>query len=231
MTPEMAFECVLVSDDPTVLSTIEPVLHDFSICSRICPQSRRTGDWLENGGTDLIVVDLEAANSFDVLKQVQESEMRQKPTILALSVTDGALPGVHIILRKPLTHDSGMTSLKVAYSRMLRDFRKHTRFALMQSVIATDENNRTFSLTVTNIGSGGVGLKVNETIAIGSLLAFRVKLQGLAREISIRARVLWARPYGVAGCEFVHMPSHDVQLLHAWLESRYRIKKPLIAVE
>src|SRR5579863_6994810 len=184
MTPEMAFECVLVCDDPTVLTTIDPILQDFSICTSICPQSRRTGDWLEKRNTDLIVVDLEAANSFDVLKQVQESQIRQKPTVLALSATDRALPGVHIILRKPLTRDSGMRSLKVAYSRMLQDFRKHTRFALMQLVLATDENNQTFSLTVTNIGSGGVGLKANEQIRVGSLLAFRVVLPELESEIS-----------------------------------------------
>jgi hypothetical protein len=29
----------------------------------------------------------------------------------------------------------------------------------------------------------------------------------------------------------VKMPSFDIHLLHAWLHSRYRIKKPLIQME
>jgi hypothetical protein len=84
---------------------------------------------------------------------------------------------------------------------MLQDFRKHTRFALMAPVLATDENSRHVSLTVTNIGEGGVGLTTK--LAIGSTLCFRITLPGSENEISIRALVLWSRRYGIAGCEFV----------------------------
>jgi hypothetical protein len=31
MTPEMAFECLLVSHDPVVVCTMNPILRDFSI--------------------------------------------------------------------------------------------------------------------------------------------------------------------------------------------------------
>ncbi len=138
--------------------------------------------------------------------------------------------GVHVVLRKPVTAESGTKSLKVAYSRMLRDYRKHTRFALMTSVVASDENNRTLSVTITNIGEGGVGLTTKEKLAIGSILSFRVPLRGLRSEIYIQARVLWEHQYGAAGCEFVRVPPGDLQVLHAWLESRYRFKKPLVPV-
>jgi hypothetical protein len=231
MTPEMAFECLLISDDPTVLSTMDPILHDFSICTSVCPQAQRTGDWLDKRATDLIVVDLEAIHSRDLLRGIQEFRVWQRPTVLAVSAVEHSLPGVHIILRKPVTHESGMRSLKLAYSKMLQDFRKHTRFALMESVLVTDEKNRTFPVTVTNIGAGGVGLKTNQEVQVGNVLSFRVRLRGLENEISIRACVRWARPHGIAGCEFVHVPPPDLQLLHAWLESRYRIKQPLTVID
>jgi hypothetical protein len=230
MTPDMAFECLLVSSDPAVLSTMDPLLHDFSIETSVCPNSRKAGDRLGEGSTDLVVVDLETVSLGDVLEQLQASQIRQKPTLLAVSASDETVPGVDIVLRKPVTAEAGVRSLKTAYFRMLQDFRKHTRFALMSSVAATDESNRMLSLTVTNIGAGGVGLSTKEKLALGSILSFRVKLPGLETNISIQARVLWTRQYGVAGCEFVRMPPFDVHLLHAWLESRYRIKKPLIPV-
>jgi hypothetical protein len=61
-------------------------------------------------------------------------------------------------------------------------------------------------------------------------LSFRVPLPGLGSEIHIQARVLWTRPYGSAGCEFGSIAPGDLQVLHAWLASRYRFKKPLIPV-
>ena len=230
MTPEMAFECVLVSDDPAVLCTMDPILHDFSIRTSVCPNPLGMVPRLRERSTDLIVVDLEAVSSSELMRQLQDSQEIRNPTVIAVSATDGVVPGAHVILRKPVTAESGTKSLKVAYSRMLQDFRKHTRISLMASVLATDENHRTFPLTVTNIGVGGVGLALKEDLAVGSVVSFRVRLPGLGDEIAIRARVLWTRRYGVAGCEFVHLPSFDVHLLHAWLESRYRIKKPLVPI-
>jgi hypothetical protein len=230
MTPEMAFECVLISNDPAVLSTMDPLLHDFSIQTNVWPNPSNVGNLLEKGSTDLIVIDLESASYSELLQQLGKAQTKQKPTVLAVSATDCVVPGVHVVLRKPVTTASGMTSLKSAYSRMLRDFRQYTRFALMAPVFATDENSRTLWLTVTNIGSGGVGVTTKETLAIGSTLSFKLVLPGLDNAIAIRARVLWMRQYGVAGCEFVHLPPFDTQLLHAWLESRYRIKRPLIGI-
>jgi PilZ domain-containing protein len=243
MTPEMAFECLLVSHDPAVFSTMDRILQDFSIHTNVCPNPSKAANLLADGSTDLIVIDLESEHSSELMHQIFESGMRLKPTILAVSAVDCVIPGVHVILRKPVTPESGAKSLKVAYTRMLRDYRKHTRFALMTPVLATDKNNQIISLIVTNIGEGGVGLTTNinigedgvglttnEKLPIGSILSFRVPLPGLRSEIYIQARVLWTRQYGAAGCEFVRIPPGDLQVLHAWLESRYRFKKPLIPV-
>jgi CheY-like chemotaxis protein len=230
MTPELAFECLLVSHDPAVFCTMDQILRDFSISTNVCVSPSRAADMLAEGSTDLIVIDLEGEHSSELIHQICESQMRQKPTVLGVSASDCAVPGVHVILRKPVTPQSGTKSLKAAYSRMLRDYRKHTRFALMTSVLATDENNRTLPVTVTNIGEGGVGLATKESLAIGSTLSFRVPLPGLTSEIYIQARVLWTRPYGAAGCEFVRAHPGDLQALYAWLDSKYRFKKPLIPV-
>jgi hypothetical protein len=229
MTPEMAFECLLVSHDPAVFCPMDRILRDFSIHTNVCQNPSSAVNLLADGSTDLIVIDLESEHSSELMEQIVESRIQQKPTILAVSAVDCVIPGVHVILRKPVTPESGAKSLKKAYSRMLRDYRQHTRFALMTPVLATDENNRTLSVTVTNIGEGGLGLTTKENLAIGSVLSFRVPLPGLSNEIHIQARVLWVRQYGVVGCEFVRIPPQDFHILHLWLESRYRFKKPLIS--
>jgi len=230
MNPEMAFECLLVSHDPAVFGSMAQILQDFSIRTNVCPNASIAANLLTDGGTDLVVIDLESKHSMELIQQICESGMRQKPTILAVSATDCSIPGVHVILRKPVTAESGAKSLRAAYSRMLQDYRKHTRFALMTVVLATDEHSKMFSVTVTNIGEGGVGLLTREKLAIGSILSFRVPLPGLGNEIYIQARVLWTRPSGAAGCEFVVIAPDHLQVLHLWLESNYRIKKTMLPV-
>jgi Tfp pilus assembly protein PilZ len=230
MNPEMAFECLLVSHDPAVFGTMDPILQDFSIRTNVCPNASIAANLLTDGGTDLVVIDLESKHSSELIRQIYESGMRQKPTILAVSTGDCAIPGVHVILRKPVTAESGARSLKAAYSRMLQDYRKHTRFALMTAVQAADESGNIFSATVANVGEGGIGLITGESLTIGSTLSFRVPLPGLGSEIHIQARVLWARPSGAAGCEFVHIAPDHLQVLHMWLESNYRFKKTLLPV-
>jgi|SRR5579859_3754782 len=229
MTPEMSFECLLVSPDPAVFSTMDRILHDFSITTKVCPYPSLAAPLLDEGNTDLFVIDLAAENAAELLREIR-ARTRQKPTVLAVSDVDRFVPDVHVFLRKPVTHESGLTSLKAAYSRMVRDYRQHTRFAVMTPVVATDDDERTLPITVTNIGEGGVGLITVETVRIGGTLSFRMRLPDLKHEISIHARILWTRPYGAAGCEFVRISPFDLQLLHAWLENRYRIKKPLIPV-
>jgi hypothetical protein len=177
-------------------------LRDSSFCSSVCQDPLKMGNWLGKGSTDLVVVDLDAVKSSDLFEHLRLSQPRQKPTVLAISATELAVPGVGVMVRKPGTLESGIRSLKAAYSRMLQDFRKRTRFALMAPLLATDENSRHVSLTVTNIGEGGVGFTTKEKLAIGSTLCFRIKLPGLENETSIRALVLWTRRYGIAGCEF-----------------------------
>jgi hypothetical protein len=230
MTPEMAFECLVVSHDPAVFCTVDRILHDLSIDMNICPSYSGARKFLAEGSTDLIVIDWEGEPSLELLDQIREFANWQKPTVVAISAMDCAMPGVHVILRKPMTRESITRSLKTAYSRMLHDYRKHTRFALTRVLAAVDGKKGTFSVTVTNVGEGGVGLATNEELAIGSIVSFLLPLPGLKSEIQIEARVLWTRSNGIGGCEFVQIPATSGQILRTWLESRYRIKKPLIPV-
>lgn len=231
MTPEMSFDCLLVSDDPAVVCTIDPILQELSICRSSCPDPGKAAGILGQVSTDLVIVDLDKEHSMDLVNRICSLQGQQKPTMVGVSATDRAVPGVHIVLRKPVTHESGLKSLRSAYSRMLQDFRKHTRFALMMSVMAVDESERRIPIIVTNIGQGGLGFTTKERVKTGEILMMQIPLPGLGREIHIRARIVWTRDYGASGCAFVHLAPFDSQLLNAWLESKYRIKKPLIPIE
>jgi hypothetical protein len=229
MTSEMAFECLLVSRDPSVVCTMNRLLGNLSISTNLCVSSSKAFDQLREGCTDLIIIDWED-DSADLLHRIHKSVRWQKPTVVAVSSQDCPVPGAHVVLRKPVTEASGAMSLKAAYSRMLYDYRRHARYALMSSVQATNEDNRSVDVTITDIGDGGVGLSSKEEFAVGDVLCFRLLLPGTPRPIYIEARVLWTRNYGASGCEYLRIPPVDLNILDDWLRSKAQIKRPLVAI-
>src|SRR5579863_4270017 len=147
MTSEMAFQCLLVSRDPNVVSIMSKLLGKLSVSTNLCLSSSKAYDQLSDSTTDLVIVDWED-DSADLLHKIQKSGVWYKPTVVAVSAHDCPILGAHILLRKPVTEASGTMSLKAAYSKMLCDYRRHARYALMSSVQATDQNNRSVNITI-----------------------------------------------------------------------------------
>ena len=230
MTPEMAFECVLMSTDPHVLRIVNRTLIDLAITTQICFQASHAKRAIAEGGMDLLVIDLVDESSSEFLREIWKAGLKHKPTIVGISNQYQRITGVHVKLEKPLTADSALKSLKEAYSRMLVDYRLHTRCALMTPVTAMDDNNRVIPLTVMDIGSGGVGLLVREELQIGQILTFRLLLPGASKTIHIEGRVVWVRDFGRTGCEFVRVPPVDLNILHDWLKKRIMVKQPAVLV-
>jgi len=230
MTSDMAFECLFISEDAALFRTVGPILRDLSISTRVCLTSSRAVELLEKGSTDLIVLDWESSGSSELLHGLWKAGKWRKPTVVAVSASESLLPGVHVVLKKPVSAEAGRKFFKEAYSRMLVDYRRHVRHALMLPVVATRADGRELPLTVTDIGDGGVGLSTKEELVIGEVLSFRLPLPSAPRGIFVHVRVLWTRHYGRVGCEFVRIPTVDLMILHSWLKAKCQVKKPLAVV-
>lgn len=224
MTPDMAFECLLVSRDTNFVGIVNKLLDNLSVSTSICVRSKVL-DHLAEGSTDLVIVDCED-DSAELIGCIRKSRGWQKPTVVAVSTTDCPAPGADVLLGKPVTPEACAGSLRAAYSRMLYDYRRHSRNPLMSSVIATINQRGAVEVTITNIGDGGIGLSSKQEFRTGDTLSFHLLLPGTDRSISIEARVQWTRHYGAVGCEFVHIPPPDLNVLHGWLTSKNQIKKP-----
>lgn len=228
MTPEMAFECLIVSSDVEVFCPVERILRDLSVCSNPCLSPSKAISALRKSEIDLIVIDWDEKDVSELMQEIWASTTKPKPTILAISAANVLVPGAHIVLRKPLTNESARKSLQLAYSRMLTDHRRHSRYVIMIPVMATDKHGRAIPLTVADIGDGGVGLRAKEELSRGDAISFRLLLPGTRKEIYIQARVAWTSGYGLAGCEFVHLPPIDVDILHQWLKGQIKVKRPRV---
>jgi len=225
----MAFECLLISRDPAVVCVMNKLLDGLSISTKVCLSPSRAFDQLAGRNTDLVIVDWDE-DSAELLTGIRKSNGWRKPTVVAVSPSDYPVRGADIVLPKPITDSSGTKSLKAAYSRMLHDYRRHTRYALMSKVTMTDERGRSTEATILDIGDGGVGISTKEEFMVGDVLSFRLLLPSAVRTIYIQARVQWTRGYGAIGCEFLRIPPVDLNILHDWLTGKNQIKKPVGAL-
>lgn len=228
MTPDMAFEGLIVSHDDKVLGTMNRLLGQLSISTNICLNAPRALDYLSKGNTDLLIIDCEDDDGPELLSNFWKTRVRKKPTVVAVSPSNAGYVRAQLILQKPIVEESAAKSLKTAYSHMLHDYRAHARYAVMTSVSARIDMTRVATLTVIDIAEGGVGISSKEQLPVGSRLQFRLRLPATSREILLESRVLWGREYGRYGCEFLSMPPVDRDILREWLRNKVRIKKPLV---
>jgi hypothetical protein len=228
MTPDMAFEGLIVSQDAGLFRIVDRLLKQLSISTNVCLSATKACTEISQGNTDLLVVDCETGDWPELLGEVWKSTVSKKPTVVAITSSDQRVPGAHLILKKPVTDEVGAMSFKAAYHRMLHDYRRHARHALMLPVTAVDDSERALKILITDIGDGGVGISTREEVLVGTALRFDVRLPMTSRELHLEARVLWKREYGRFGCEFVRIPPVDLMLLHDWLKSKLKVKKPLV---
>jgi CheY-like chemotaxis protein len=230
MTADMTFEGLIVSRDAGIFRVMDRTLRQLSISTSVCLGGSKARNHLTQHRTDLLVIDCDMNDWTEVMDEVWKSTRSKKPTVVAISRTQTRVTGAHVMVKKPITDEGAAQSLKAAYHRMLHDYRRHARHAIMMPVVATDDKQRSVPVMITDIGEGGLGVSTKEQLSIGQELRLRLKLPRLHREILLEVRVLWMREYGRAGCEFVRIPPVDATVLNEWLKSRIRVKKPLVDV-
>jgi hypothetical protein len=229
VTPDMAFECLLVSRDPNVVSPLNRVLNTLSISTKICLSASKALHEVE-GNADLVVIDWVEECASELLKEIRRSNTIRHKTVVVVSAAGQLLPGTHMVLKKPVTVDSGARGMKLVYAQMLQDHRRHARYAVMAPVLARTADGRVIPITVRDIGEGGIGIATRELLSKDDVLSLYLSLPNARKQIYIEARILWTRNYGIGGCEFLRIPPVDREILQDWLKSKCRVKKPLVSI-
>jgi len=206
---------------------MDKLLGDLAISTKVLPTPATAAEYLSEGYTDLVIVDWQK-DSPEFLQHIKRSGRPQKPTVMIVSEMPTPVPGTYSLLRKPITVESGAQSLKQTYSKLLQNYRQHTRCVLMKSLIARNQYGRSVPIIVENIGEGGVGLRAREFLSLSDVLSFSLLLPGTEMPLDIGVRVLWLRQYGTAGCEFVSISQADRRRLHDWVEQKCPVRKPLV---
>ena len=229
MTPEMAFESLLVCGDPDLACILKDTLYKFSIEVEHSQTAARACDIIADRKHELVVIDWEGESSYRLLHTIWNVPKRRAPTILAFSTNDRHITGAHFTFMKPLESGSITESMKAVYLHMVLDYRVSARFAVMSHVVAQVNGGKSMPLIVTDIGEGGVGLATKEALSVGDELSLKLHLPQASTPVHIRARILWTRDYGTAGGYLITMPPVDRNALRSWLNTKTQVKKTRIS--
>jgi CheY-like chemotaxis protein len=230
MTPDMKFEALLVSQDLQVLQRALETMEDLSIDVDICRSPSGALDLLSRRNVDLVILDYDEGNgTAEIAKTLSKSGGRLKTTIAAL--VDGSFSrkqiseaGADVLIQKPLSDNFKSDFRNLVYSRMVRECRRHPRYAVRWLVAAKDQKDRPVPVTMEDISRAGVGLSFVGKLLVDDILTFRLLLPGTNQIIRFAARVLWTLRDNRAGAEFVSISTVDADVLDTWLQSRHRVK-------
>ncbi len=231
MNSDMAFEGLVVSQNPEVLGTMNRLLDEYSIVVDLCIRPSKALDKVSEHNIDILVVDWSDEQFAEALVQrILELGRAPKPMILAVAPDADASfaakkAGADLVMQQPLTKQQSDKLMKAAYSQMIRDYRRYARHALMKAVSAKKEDGAYFPVTITNISEGGIGLMSREQFTAGDGLTFALLLPGAKQTIHIRSKIVWTREPGMAGAQFLDIARSDLRVLYDWLWSKTRIQK------
>jgi hypothetical protein len=223
VTPEMQFKCLLLCSDEGAFSILQRVLGELFITVDHCLDCATARLSLNDGSHDLAILDDEGPETSELAYHIQDKN--KKITVIAIAEYGHPTAWAHFTIPKPLNIGSAIECLSSAYSRMLRDFRVNARHALLQRVFVTGHSGREFFAMISDIGENGFGMKTSEVLQVGEILSVAVSLPGVQSPLEIKARVIWSRDYGIAGCEIVTMPSADRNALRDWIKNQIRATK------
>jgi len=225
VTTDMAFECVLVSKDMSVITTMNRLLSDFSISTNVCPSAADAGSLLEGRSVDLVIVDFQDDSCKDLLSKIGRTGRFQRTAVLAIADNNQFVRRADILLEKPFWTDSALKQLRMAYSKMMRDHRLRGRVPLIASANATNQNQQSVPLKITDIGYEGIGFRPQAAVAANDVLTFHLSLPDMPGSLLIKLKVLWTRNYGIAGGRFEDLAPRDVATLRDWMRRKTWVKR------
>lgn len=218
---------LLLSADPSFVSTFSGVSKEFGIEAQPAEDSHQLSEHLNQAKYAGVVVDFDTvSDARPALATVRQSRSNKNAIVFAVAThtkqMENALEDrAHFLLRRPIETDTIKGTLRAAYDLMLRDCRRQFRCTARLPVkLAKMTSGTEYECSTMNVSSNGmavstpVPLQPAETLDIALLLPNGFTVRGTAI-------VVWDDKHGKSGLHFQCNTPEMRTKLDCWLDSQF----------
>ena len=217
-------QCLLLTRDTQILSTIRPALEEGKVEVYQCTDLPSAIDLLERHHFDGLFIDCDdVPKAAELIQRVRSGHSNNLSAIIAMvngrtKAGNAITQGANFVLTKPISRQSLDAYLNVALTFVNREFRRYFRYRVDLPVQIT-ANERDFKATAVNVSEGGLGLKVNADAAIEGTVSLKFNLPELDNALlETKAEVMWKKDPGQLGVRFLYMSKASADPFHKWLQ-------------
>ena len=218
----MALECLLLTGDSAVLSTIRAKFSERQIELLVRKDAASAIELSKRRHLDGFDCD-EVPQGKEALRSIPANPANKRSVMLAIvngrtSVSEAFELGANFVLGKPIQDGRICAVLDMAVPKMEREHRRYFRHPVDLPIELKLYTGQSFRAKMRNISEGGFAIRTSETLPEG-VLSVQFDLPSIDPEtLRGRAVVVWASA-SVAGLRFLYLEPHCRAGFQAWLGS------------
>ncbi len=221
----MGLQALILTQDEHALRVLTRLLEDLEIQVKHCAQVEAAGVLLARQKFDGILLDCDVEGTRELLPKVRSHPENNRSIIFAIlssAMTVGSAfqLGANFIFYKPVSMERTRRSLRAARGLMMRERRRHVRYALEAPVFLTMRAGKEIRAFLVDVSRGGIAIRIPEIPEMQQDVHLRVALPGMATALEAEGLVAWADRYGRAGIHFASMAESTRQEFDRWLSER-----------
>jgi DNA-binding NarL/FixJ family response regulator len=231
VTEPFRLNCLIVSQDPNTINEVACSAAELAITVHQWSEFADLAKPLNRHKFEAVVIDYQTAKdtAAEAIRLVRRSASNK--SILVLAITDGDeqiasafLAGANLTIKRPLSRESILSTLKLAYGSMIRERRRYFR-CVASIPTSVQQGDRKVLCQTMNISEGGMAVIHEHPLHMDRRTIVRFRLPSQKDEIAADAVVRWSET-GTAGLYFVSLTIQHKAQLQAWLAEKLEEQLP-----
>lgn len=218
---------LLFCADVQAISAIRCASRSYEITCETCFTAADAFQMIKRQKFSMLILDFDLPGAADVLRCHTENRHEHPRVVIALSSKAWSVKAggeIHLLVHKPCTDSLMERNLRSAYGILLHETRAAFRHAVEIGASASFiQRGRRLTLQNTvlrDLSSTGLRLKTDSLLLKDSTVFIDFQLPGTHDQVHAVGRIIWTKPQGEAGVQFLSVPAPEFQRLKEWLAAR-----------
>jgi CheY-like chemotaxis protein len=229
-------KALIVSQDKIATQQITTALQDHGLSVEVSVSAPLALDRIARHKFEAVIVDSAIDGGIArFLIKLRASASNRTAVAFALTTgqnatTSALSQGFSFVLERPLTPESVIHTLRVAFGLIVRERRRYFRHPIEVPVALRRNGDVIYGRTL-NVSERGMAVRSSTPVSTGEKARAEFTLDHPDLHITADLRVCWSKENGDAGLSFTFLPHDLASELQTWLGQKLEEKLPQAVVE